>query len=73
MPTKKQEAGYEKTFPKRMKIWRHNALLGQVRRAQITGNAVQDAETTTPKAKQMGHDISMIASLLLTELKNRID
>lgn len=73
MTTKKQEAGYEKSLPKRMYVWKHNALTGQIRRAEIAGFAVADSPSTTGRAKQIGRDIAALARLLQTELKTRID
>lgn len=73
MPTKKQEAGYAKTFPKRMRAWKHNALMGQATRAEMFFMAVVNSDTTTDKAKEISLKLFREMENLKIELKTRID
>lgn len=60
------------TFDHRQ-IWRHNALMGQCKRATTAMQAVYDAETTTDECKALASKIEGQLFVLSSMLKTRRD
>lgn len=62
-----------KQWTQRQRVWRHNAYLGQVKRAELVAMSIIHSDSTTPLAKAMATTLHMTALALKKELKNRID
>lgn len=57
---------------KRMKVWRHNALIGGVAMAQANMRAIARADTVTVNAKAEAESIHAALTALRSMLKTRI-
>ncbi len=62
-----------KTNHKKQRVWAHNGLSGTVAMAQANMRRIQDAETTTPNAKQLAAKIERDLKVLRSFLKVRVD
>lgn len=54
-------------------IWKHNGLMGQVKRAQIAMQAVYDAETTTEECRALAAKLEGQITVLFNMLHTRRD
>lgn len=54
-------------------IWKHNGLLGQVKRAQIALQNVYDAETTTDECRELAAKLEGQMQVLFNKLHTRRD
>ena len=59
---------------RRIAVWRHNSFIGTARRMETGAQAIYNASTTSPTAKQLAREIAALADALQTNLrKERID
>lgn len=55
------------------KVWRHNGLLGQCKRAELAMRAIYDAETTTDECREKAAVLEGQISVLFRMLHTRRD
>lgn len=58
---------------RRLRAFKHNALVGHVRMMQMQLLNIQQSNTTTPETKQIAGDIHKLTYDLLGSLKTRVD
>lgn len=59
---------------KRMRIWRHNGLLGSISMAEHICNNIDHMDSTSDEAKQLSYEIAVRLNKLYDEIQNnRID
>lgn len=54
-------------------IWRHNALMGQCKRAQTAMQAIYDAETTTEECRELAAKLEGQLMVMFNMLHTRRD
>ena len=69
----KTKAEKDKAFVQRMRVFRHNGLLGQRQRAEYFLIAVRDLDSTDPTSKALANNALYYIEQLKETLKKRID
>lgn len=70
---KETPAAQAKRADARIKRWRHNSFLGHCAMGQSHMQAIQQAETTTQRSRQLASEINTLLTELAASLKERKD